>query len=382
MDRPENQKRKRDTKPYLTIMMPKALFFVLLTVVFGSGCREKTAAQLERFMDTPDTAPVENENGLDPSLISKDTSAADAIHMASFSRVANLLGAHRYHSKIHFRFEGPRHQVSLREDSSILLARNGDFRVEVENDKGQGYGIVFSNGQFYVRDRYGPYHLRSRLAEDHLKWREQAYSGWAAVYKLFRGRLNTSKLGSTNHYGRNAYRYSIGLTPGNPRLPGTLEPPQLPEGITKYIYPIEPTKSYQDKWRDKAKPWQVKGSLVLDAQTGVILAAELTGQWQFNTSLPQNEPDPDAPEIPVSMDTPQWISQTVTLHVWAKILKDGFGNPPSIPTPSNTEVQPVPERIQTETKPLDILFGKGYTAKLAASKKASDRPETKSENEK
>ncbi|RLB58004.1 MAG: hypothetical protein DRI34_06240 [Deltaproteobacteria bacterium] len=47
-------------------------------------------------------------------------------------------------------------------------------------------------------------------------------------------------------------------------------------------------------------------------------------------------------------------------------MADGFGNPPAVPPPPADQVQPVPERIEVDTHPIDFYFGKGFTATLGA----------------
>jgi hypothetical protein len=321
---------------------------VLLILLAAPGCGDRQReAHLERFLDTKAEKQDYKVEPIDAFLLPEDPKTADHINTMAFSEVAKRLGPHRYRAKTSFEFQGTETRASLREDDLIVLAQNGDFRVKVENDAGQGYELLYSGGKFYSRNRFGPFHPRKILTLDHIKWRDAAYQSWAAVYRLFRGRLHFTKQELTRHHGRDALRFGISLSRDQPRLPGTPQPPAVPEGVNEYVYPIQPTPSARDRWRDNAVPQQASGSILVDADCGVILKANLTGKLTL--------PGPG---------TGKDRSGGIQLSVSAKLEADGFGNPPSIAPPGEELVKPVPERIQVDTHPLDFFFGKGFTASL------------------
>lgn len=322
-----------------------------LAIFFAAGCADKTQAHLERFMDTKEKKPEAKKpeagksEAIDAFAVADTPAVADRVHTMKFSEVARRLGAHRLKSQLKFDFVSPDTRAWLRENSLIVQAADGDFRVKVENDGGQGYELIYADSKFFVRNRFGPFHERSTISSDHQKWRDAAHDGWAAVYRLYRGRLRFSKLGLTRYHGRDAIRFSISLSKGEPRLPGTPDPPQIPRGVEKYVYPIEPTPSDAQRWRDKAQPKKASGTVLVDADVGVVLDVDFTGE----ISLPSPGSD-----------------HRITLSVRAELQADGFGNPPSIAPPAEKEVQPIPERIPVDTHPLDLYFGKGFTASLGA----------------
>jgi hypothetical protein len=328
----------------------------VLAVSLAAGCGDKTQAHLERFLDIKEKKPeAEKAEPIDAFAVAENPEAADRINTMEFSEVARRLGAHRLQSRMKFEFVSPDTRAWLRENGLIVQAADGDFRVKVENDGGQGYELLYADSRFFVRNRYGPFHERGTISADHLRWRNAVYGGWAAIYRLYRGRLRFAKLGLTRYHGRDAIRFSISFSKDPPRLAGTPDPPRVPPGVTKYVYPIEPTPSASHRWRDNAQPKKALGSLMVDADVGVVLKVDFTGELSIPT------PGGDHP---------------IALSIRAEIQADGFGNPPSIAPPADKELQPIPERIQVDTHPLDFYFGKGFTASLGApAGVAADRDE-------
>lgn len=326
--------------------MLKVFCIPAAVALFACGCGDKTQAHLERFLDTKEKKPeADKPETIDAFAIADTPAAADRIHTMKFSEVARRLGAHRLTAQMKFEFVSPDTRAWLRENSLIVQAADGDFRVKVENDGGQGYELVYADKKFFARSRYGPFHERDTISSDHIKWRDAAHGSWAAVYRLYRGRLRFTKLGLTRYHGRDAIRFSIGLSQEEPRLPGTPRPPPVPPGVEKYVYPIDPTPSDTHRWRDKAQPKKASGTILVDTDVGVVLDVDFTGELSLPSPGSQHQ---------------------IMLSIRAELKADGFGNPPSIAPPDEKDVQPVPERIRVDTHPLDFYFGKGFTAALGA----------------
>ena len=328
-----------------SIMQRFSLLLVFICASTGFACGNKTEAHLDRFLDSTTKSKTSKLETIDPFLVPDDHKVADLINMMPFSEVAERLGPHRMTAKINFGMAAPKHRASLREEDLIVLARNGDFRVKVENDDGQGYEMIYSADKLYVRTRYNNFHERSTLSGDHIKWREAAYGGWAAIYRLFRGQLSFNKAGMVRHHGRDAVKFNISLSRNKPRIGGTPKQPDVPAGVEKYILPISPTPSEKDSWRDKSKPHDAKGSILVDADCGTLLAADFSGELIF--------PAPDGED-------------EIALTVKADVMTDGFGNPPAIAPPAEDKITPQPKRIQVNTHPIDFFFGKGFTSSLGA----------------
>ncbi len=300
-------------------------------------------AHLSKFMNEKNSMPNFGQTP-DVYALEESKDVAKRLAFMSFDEVAARLGAHRWRSAVRFRFSTKDHYTSLKEQALIVQAANGDFRVKVDNDSEQGYEIVFSGKRLWIKSRYGAFHPRQTLDGVHIAQRNQAYGAWSAIFRLFRGNFKFSKQGLTNHFGRDAMKFSISLSSEPPPLPADRPKPKIPEGVTKYVYPIEPTPSDRDKWRQNAKPQSGEGTMIVDLDTGVILKVKFEGTLKWK--------DPSG--------------QEVTLSTGAELEADGFGNPPSIPPPDPKSVEPLPERIKVDTHPLDFFFGKGFTSTLGA----------------
>jgi hypothetical protein len=334
---------------------------LLATALLSAGCGDRLEAHLGKFLDPT----AEREAPLPPPpdafALGEAPEVADRVQQIPAREAVARLGAHRLQLKTGFRMQRGSHQAELAESALLIQAADGSFRLKVENQAGQGYEMLLSGPQLFVRGRWAKFHPRDQIEAQHLTWRDQALQGWAAIYRLFRGRIAFAKQGLQRHHGRDAVRYGLSLAAGPARLPGAPEPARPPEGVRGYLYPTQPTPTDEARWRDEAAPEEAQGSLLVDSDTGVLLQVDFRGRLGWKD--PEGEP--------------------VRLEVTASLLADGFGNPASLPPPAGEEVEPLPTRLMTDTKPLDFYFGKGYTSSLGApagvARKSADEKQAEAE---
>lgn len=294
---------------------------------------------LSRFLDP--AAPKSAPTAPNSSSLAESPEVADRLCAAPYSEAAQRLPAHRFQQRMTFSLVSKGSKEALDEQVLIVQAQNGDFRVKVENTSGQGYEVVAAGGRCFLRTRYSPFHERAIQDGQHLLLRDQAATGFAAIYRLFRGRLRFEKQNLVLHHGRKAMAYTIHLSGEMPRLPGTSPPPAIPPGVEKYVYPADVTPAERDRWRDKAEPEQVSGTLLVDIDSGALVRVDFSGRLSIDEAGAER-----------------------SLSLTANVTIDGFGNPPSIEPPSPELIQPPPETIAVDTRPLDFLYGKGFTATL------------------
>jgi len=318
------------------------LQLVLLAAFAATSCGDKLETHLTKFGDPAAQQAAPLPPPPDAYALGESPEVAARVVGMPYREVAARLGAHRLQSKIEYTFQRGNAQVALQETALLVQAADGGFRLKVENQASQGYELLFTGGQLFVRQRYGKFHPRDLLEAQHLRWRDEATRGYAALVRLFRGRLFLSKQGLARHHGRDAMRYGIALGPGPANLPGAPAAPQPPAGVSRYVFPIEPTPSEEDGWRDRAEPQEALGSLLVDTDTGVLLEVSFRGRLAWQSPA----------------------GEALELRVSAAITADGFGNPPSLPGPAEGELTPVPDRLVVDTKPLDFFYGKGYTSTL------------------
>jgi len=183
---------------------------------------------------------------------------------------AGRLGAHKAQTRVQFAwFRGPGASdggtdVSLAEDSSLHQAGSGDFSVRQENDRNQGFELVWVKGQVFVRGLFGPFRKRRTDRSDPERVRELAMGALPTFDRLAHG-LRLQRSGEATVEGRRAIRYQVTGSAGRP-------PPAERTDLPKLEYPVQP-------WQ-KEEPTRVAGTVVVDAQTGVALAADLQGHFR------------------------------------------------------------------------------------------------------
>lgn len=334
-----------------------------MTIVFGmlalASCGEKKQAHLERFLQPGREPAVAAPAPLDPFAMVDNPEMADRINSLGFAETVLLLGAHRFRAQVKFEFRSPQGYASLAEEDEIVVAANGDFSAKVENDAGQGFYAIYAGGHLWVQNRFAKFHPRSTLAGEHLRLAQQAFGSWAAVYRLFRGRLDFLKVGLVRIGGREAVKFSLRLSGKPPRFSARLPAAQAPEGAKNYLYAAEPTPSEQEDWRDRAHPASASGTLWADVATGVVLGVEFRGGLEVERAA---------------------TGEKLELEIEASVHLDGFGQPPALSPPRADQLEPIPERIPVDTHPLDFYFGKGFTSTLGPPAGVAARPKGEETN--
>lgn len=216
--------------------------------------------------------------GTDPNL------AKRVLHMPQ-SEVEARLGAHKAQQRVQFAwFRGPGlpdggSEVSLSEETTLQQAPGGDFSVRLANDHNQGLELVWVKGEVFVKSLYGPFHKRRTDRTDVQRIREQAMSGLSTFDRLARG-LKLKSAGETSADGRSVVRYTVtgfGARAGE-KEKSELPAVEYPETSGK-PGPDPDTARRLELW-DKEEPTEVSGTLVVDAETGVPLAADLKGHFK------------------------------------------------------------------------------------------------------
>lgn len=328
------------------------IYIVAVIALVVASCGNKKERHLEKFDPTKVQAATPLEP-IDISALPNDPLIQQHVNTMSFTEAARRLGAHRFNSETSFSLHNNEHEAALEESDKIELAKNGDFRTKVENNAGLGYELIFSSGHYYIRNRYNAFHEDDALDNQHLRLRDSAYTGWAAIYRLFRGQLSFSKPVAVNQRGRKMVRFSVSLSTSKPVLPGTIPKAQVPAGVDKYVYPITPTLAEKYSWRDHANPTEARGTILVDLESGVITNVEFDGNLTFSI--------PSGPSGGVIVS--------------AKVSCDNFGNLESIAPPNADQQKPMPQRLDVDTHPLDFFFGKGFTSTLGPAAGVAAKPE-------
>jgi hypothetical protein len=199
--------------------------------------------------------------------------------------VAARLGSYRAETRAQFAwFRGPGlpdggSDVTLAEQSALAQGRNGDFSVREDNDRNQGFELIRTKGDVYVRGLFGPFRKRRTDRTEPDRVRELAMGALPTFDRLAKG-LKLKLAGETTIEGRSVVRYEV--VGGGTRTEETdlreLPPVQYPQGPDGKKAPDADTARRLELWT-KEEPMQVSGTLIVDKQTAVPIRADLQGHF-------------------------------------------------------------------------------------------------------
>src|SRR5207249_8064564 len=190
-----------------------------------AACKRSEDQVAKRRIFSPEEpvgALAEAKESLDATRLADDPRLADRVVRMTQAEVAARLGAHKAQTRVQFAwFRGPGApdagtDVSLAEDSSLHQAGSGDFSVRQENDRNQGFELVWVKGQVFVRGLFGPFRKRRTDRSDPERVRELALGALPTFDRLAHG-LKLQKAGEATVEGRRVVRYQVMGSAGRPR---------------------------------------------------------------------------------------------------------------------------------------------------------------------
>ena len=268
--------------------MPRSAPFLLVLCLLLSCKRSEDQAAKQRIFspEEPVGALAEAKETLDAGRLADDARLAERAVRMGQAEVAARLGAHKAQARVQFAwFRGPGapdggSDVALAEETTLLQAANGDFSVRQENDRNQGFELVWSKGEVFVRGLFGPFRKRRTDRTEPERVRELAMGALPTFERLAHG-FKLQKVGEATVEGRKVVRYQVDGSAGRP-------PPAERKDLPKLEYPVQPdggrgadadTARRMEVW-EKEEPTRVTGTLVVDAQTAVPIAADLQGHFR------------------------------------------------------------------------------------------------------
>jgi hypothetical protein len=269
--------------------MPRVTALLLVLCLAACKRSEDQAAKRRIFSpEEPVGALAEAKESLDATRVADDPRLADRVVRMTQAEVAARLGAHKAQTRVQFAwFRGPGApdaggvDVALAEETTLLQAANSDFSVRQENDRNQGFELVWVKGEVFVRGLFGPFRKRRTDRSDPERVRELALGALPTFDRLARG-LKLQKGNEATVEGRRAIRYQVTGSAGKP-------PPAEREDLPRIEYPMQPdggrgpdadTARRLEVW-EKEEPTRVSGTLVVDAATGVAIGADLQGHFRM-----------------------------------------------------------------------------------------------------
>jgi hypothetical protein len=302
-----------------------------LVLAVAAGCqsarRDENSAAKERFLSGTVQKPVERGLTIDVSKLGRDPAEMEKAQLLGATQVVSRLQTFRFHGTSEYATTRGRNKVRLAESFSWNQGPQGSFSTKVENSRGYGLETWWTGSKFYLRTRYGKVRERPVEGKEYLTYRDDVWSSWAAVYRLFKGHLSFTEATATSVGGRRAKRYEIALseTPLT-RVAETLgaQPDKIDLGDIKVA------TAQRHAWRRAARPVTASGTVDVDAETGAPLAISFRGKVQ----LPDRQERTD-----------------LTLSLRAKM--EDVGGSVAVRPPDDSIVEPVMRKI--ESKRFDLI---------------------------
>lgn len=231
--------------------------------VYACACGNSEAGRPDDQLGELVIAP-DNE----PPIINVDKAAGDPTALLGalstpHRRVYEVLGPHTFKGTSSIEVsEGGKVIETLSDTTEIAIDEKGNYRAVLDNSRDYGRHVIFFGGTMYLRPRFGKYHKRPPTDEDEpARVRDEMFATLGAYYEPLATRAELTDAGSTSAGKRPARLIKIKSAPSVRDAPAqTLE---------------------HKKWRETAVAESVSGQVVLDAESGVPLEANLSGTLKF-----------------------------------------------------------------------------------------------------
>jgi len=170
--------------------------------------------------------------------------------------VTARFGFFEYTGKARIVVAGGKRKIDVTEDTTITQGLHGSFTVRQKNERGEPMReLVYNNGMMFIKNGTGVMRAQGVVKDQHIRVRDEAWEPLSVFTRYFGPRVGLKKVGTATFMQRDVVDYQMVLLDG----------PELIEG----------------KDGDKAKkPLSLKGQLLIDVKTAVVLRAKITGKLE------------------------------------------------------------------------------------------------------
>jgi len=300
--------------------------------------------------EDPPLAVAAAQEVLPAGALYNSTELVQRIVDMGVAETTERLGAHRFSAELRMAWRGNGRQQELTEQRLLLSAAggvHGNFSASSRNGRGQGYDILRVDHQVFAKSLHGNYRQRLRDRGMAERMRQEAFGVLSEMDKLFLQRMRLKLEGKElmeGKEGREAYKYLVVLG-------------EKPRAEAEAVLPLklQPKKELDQSSRlrlaffEHRMPEALEGKLWVDAQTAVVLKAELQGTLKV-----------------VEGETSSTVSIRVSTHI------DNIGQNPLLSIPETF--------IPDEDKPQGIAaalerFGLGRKTRTEADNTANVPPD-------
>jgi hypothetical protein len=261
--------------------MRKPLFQLALVLALA-GCKDPVDQAAKARIFSPEDPPkfvTRAAEDLDAAHLDQSAEHIRRVFTLSALEAGERLGPHQMESSLEFHWSGAGAKAELDERHAVTVGSHGDFAARLDagdklGESKQGMEMVRAQGHVFARSRFQKFRERTRDRGAADRYEQEVYDVLGTTYELFEGRVALQPDGEDTVAGRKVQRYRVllaekaaTLADDGPRLPAPAVPKNGTDAHLKREQLLDQKKS----------PRALQGSLSVDAQTGVALAAHLEG---------------------------------------------------------------------------------------------------------
>jgi len=246
----------------------------------AAACSEGGEKPAKKRIFSPEDPPKVVASALEALPVDKlDQSpwAAQRVLEMGAAETTERIGPYQFKATTQFKWVAGPKSVELSE-SRLLVAGpggvNGDFHGQLENSEDLGLEVIRVGGTVYARNRYGKFRQRHRDRGMAEREREEIFAGLRSYDALFLRRLALTSSGATTYQRRPAFKYGVTLAREERRSSESTPKPPLPLPKSG----MDPGTLRRSAFWEKRQPKSVKGEIIVDQKTGVVLHARLEGR--------------------------------------------------------------------------------------------------------
>ena len=257
-----------------------AVVAALLALLPGCHDPRERAAKARIFSpEDPPKVVASAAERLSPEQLGDDARLAQRVLTMGAAEMAERLGAHRFDATVSFDWSTPSQAPVKLNETRLLEAGarglDGDFHARVDNSQELGLEVIRINGEVYARNRFGKFRLRRRDRGMAERTREDVVAPLRELDSLFDKRFRLLPQGTVTYEGRPALRYEVSLQAASLKeAPASLPAPVRPRGG------VDETTRRRLAFLASKHPHSLKGELLVDQATGVVVRATLDGRLE------------------------------------------------------------------------------------------------------
>lgn len=236
---------------------------LILFATILAGCREKATPSADQVARDHDLSEINLDN-----FVTDPATRTRVLYMP-FGEAAARLGSLKFEARSEFLFSRGGQEVEQNDISVVTQDSLGNFHVMLDTPHSQ-IEFFLVGETVYVRHDKGHLREKPRRDIDAEAWCELAFASTQQVLEFFRPRLTFTDPTPDKSTPRPSIRFTLSLAEGEV---AAAPPPAAPN--TRL--PVPPPA----RWRELARPLDLRGHIWIDYATGVVSRVDLAGRIEI-----------------------------------------------------------------------------------------------------